>query len=73
MESEKIKPRHDLAKIIGEIGEARTDIYNEGSVQIESELWSARSTVKISEGSKVRVVKRDGFILEVEPVTLKDK
>jgi membrane-bound serine protease (ClpP class) len=73
MESEKIKPRHDLAKIIGEIGEARTDIYNEGSVQIESELWSARSTVEISEGSKVRVVKRDGFILEVEPVTLKDK
>jgi membrane protein implicated in regulation of membrane protease activity len=31
-------------------------------------LWSARSEVPIPEGSKVRVVKREGFILEVEPV-----
>jgi membrane-bound serine protease (ClpP class) len=68
LETEKIKPRHDLAKIIGEEGEAKTDIFNEGSVQIGSELWSARSVVPISEGSKVRVVKREGFILEVETV-----
>ncbi len=66
LETEKIKPRHDLAKIIGEVGEARTEVFNEGSVQIGSELWSARSAVKIPEGSQVRVVKRDGFILEVE-------
>jgi len=68
LETEKIKPRHDLARIIGDFGEAKTDIFNEGSVQIESELWSARSAVPISEGSKVRVVKREGFILEVESV-----
>jgi membrane-bound serine protease (ClpP class) len=68
LETEKIKPRHDLAKIIGSVGEAKTDISNEGSVQIGSELWSARSTVPIPEGSKVRVVKREGFILEVESV-----
>ena len=68
LETEKIKPRHDLAKIIGDVGEAKTDIFNEGSVQIGSELWSARSAVPIPEGSKVRVVKREGFILEVEPV-----
>ncbi len=72
LETEKMKPRHDLAKIIGEIGEARTDIFSEGSVQIGSELWSARSTVEILEGSKVRVVKRDGFILEVEPIPSND-
>ena len=68
LETEKIKPRHDLAKIIGDLGEARTDIFDEGSVQIGSELWSARSEVLISEGSRVRVVKREGFILEVESV-----
>jgi membrane-bound ClpP family serine protease len=68
LETEKIKPRHDLAKIIGIVGEAKTDISNEGSVQIGSELWSARSAVPIPEGSKVRVVKREGFILEVETV-----
>lgn len=72
LESEKLKPRHDLAKIIGETGEAKTVIHDEGSVQIGSELWSARSPVLIYEGSKVRVVKRDGFILEVEPVPSKE-
>ena len=69
LETEKLKPRHDLGKLINEQGEAQTDILNEGSVQIGSELWSARSAVRIPEGSKVRVIKRDGFILEVEPVT----
>jgi membrane-bound serine protease (ClpP class) len=73
LDTEKIRPKHDLAKIIGEVGEAKTDIFDEGSVQIESELWSARSTVQILEGSKVRVVKRDGFILEVEPIPSKDQ
>jgi membrane-bound serine protease (ClpP class) len=57
-----------LSKIIGEIGEARTDIHSEGSVQIESELWSARSNELITAGSKVKVKKRDGFVLEVEPI-----
>ncbi len=68
LETEKIKPRHDLAKIIGDVGEAKTDIFDEGSVQIGSELWSARSEELISEGSRVRVIKREGFILEVESV-----
>jgi membrane-bound serine protease (ClpP class) len=72
LESEKLIPRHDLAKIIGETGEARTDILGEGTVQIGSELWSARSSVQIHASSKVKVVKRDGFILEVEPVPSKD-
>jgi len=68
LETEKLKPRHDLAKLIGNTGEARTDIHTEGSVQLGSELWSARSEVPIPSGSKVRVIKRDGFILDVEPI-----
>lgn len=72
LETEKMRPKHDLAKLIGDIGEARTDIYNEGSVQIESELWSAHSQVPIPSGSNVRVVKREGFILEVEPIPPKN-
>jgi membrane-bound serine protease (ClpP class) len=73
LETEKIKPRHDLVKLIGDVGEATTDIYNEGSVQINSELWSAHSQIPIPVGSKVRVVKREGFILEVEPVRTKNQ
>lgn len=73
LETEKLKPRHDLSKLIGEDGEAKTDIYTEGSVQIGSELWSARSNAPIPSGSKIRVVKREGFILEVEPFTSEKK
>ena len=69
LESEKMRPQHDLAQLIGAVGEAKTDIFNEGSVQIESELWSAHSSTLIPVGSDVRVVNRDGFILEVEPVS----
>ena len=71
LEADNMRPRHNLERIIGDVGEARTDIFNEGSVQIDSELWSASSKVPIPSGSKVRVVKREGFILEVEPVTPK--
>jgi membrane-bound ClpP family serine protease len=69
LETEKMKPSHDLSKILGEEGEAKTDIWDEGSVQIGSELWSARSKVKIYAGSKVKVTKREGFVLEVELVS----
>jgi membrane-bound ClpP family serine protease len=68
LEAEKLRPQHDLTKLIGDFGEARTDIYNEGSVQVGSELWSARSEEHIKSGSKVRIVNREGFILDVEPV-----
>ncbi len=68
LETEKLKPRHDLAKLIGDIGEARTDIHSEGSVQLGSELWSARSEEPIHAGSKVKVLRREGFILDVEVV-----
>ena len=72
LESDRMRPRHKLANLAGEVGEARTDIHSEGTVQIESELWSARSSVLIPEGSKVRVVRREGFILEVEPIPLRE-
>jgi membrane-bound serine protease (ClpP class) len=72
LETEYMRPQHGTSQLIGKIGEAKTDILDEGSVQIESELWSAHSAVPIDEGNDVRVVKIDGFILEVEPVTSKN-
>ena len=73
LETEKLKPRHDLSKLVGGVGEARTDVHMEGSVQLGSELWSARSEVPIAAGSRVRIVRRDGFILEVEPAADNEK
>ena len=66
VEAASMRPSHDLTGLIGQIGEARTSISGEGSVQINGELWSARSETPIPAGSSIRVVRREGFILVVE-------
>ena len=63
-----IRPTHDLEALIGQVGEAQTVIYDDGSVQVDGELWSARSEKKISSGSHIRVLRREGFTLVVEKV-----
>ena len=60
------RPTHDLSVLVGQIGEAKTRIYKEGSVQVAGELWSARSEKAIPVGSPVRIVAREGFVLLVE-------
>lgn len=60
------KPEHDPDLLIGKTGQARTEIFTNGSVQAGGELWSARSALPIPAGSQVRVLKRDGFVLLVE-------
>ena len=60
------RPSHDLGALVGKVGEAKTDIHDEGSAQISGELWTVRSDKPISAGTRVRVVERSGFVLEVE-------
>jgi membrane-bound serine protease (ClpP class) len=60
------RPMQDLKSLIGEVGQTKTEVFNAGSVQIASELWSARSGKPIPAGSRVRVVSREGFTLVVE-------
>jgi len=59
------RPLQDLSTLIGKIGQAKTRIEDEGSVQMAGELWSARSEKPIAAGSRVRVVSREGFVLVV--------
>jgi membrane-bound serine protease (ClpP class) len=59
-------PVHDMNALVGLTGEAKTAIYQEGSVQVAGELWSAQSQEPITQGSAIRVVGREGFILQVE-------
>jgi membrane-bound serine protease (ClpP class) len=66
MEVAGTKPAHSLDNLVGKIGEARTKVEEEGSVQVEGELWSARSEKAIPAGSSIRVLSRDGFVLIVE-------
>ena len=68
IEAATVRPSHDLNGLIGQIGEARTKIHDEGSVQVDGELWSARSENPIAAGSSVRVLRRDGFVIVVEKV-----
>lgn len=65
--------QHDLENLVGMIGEARTAIDQDGTILLESELWSARSAQPLPAGSTVRVVGREGFILIVEGVPSEDR
>ena len=64
----KTRPTQDLSRLIGMIGEARTDIAMDGTVYVGGEDWSARSEKKIRSGTQVKVLKREGLVLLVEPV-----
>lgn len=66
LEASRSRPSHSLDGLVGQIGEAKTRVYEEGSVQVDGELWSARSETSIPAGSTIRVIRRDGFILIVE-------
>jgi membrane-bound serine protease (ClpP class) len=66
VEAARTKPSHNLEELIGQVGEAKTRIENEGTAQVAGELWSARSDTPIAAGDMIRVVKRDGFVLVVE-------
>lgn len=68
LEARSVRPTHDLEGLVGEVGIAKSEIHEEGSVQVSGELWTASSKRPISEGTQVKVVERDGFILVVEPI-----
>jgi membrane-bound serine protease (ClpP class) len=69
VEAAGIRPSHNLEGLLGQLGEARTDVHEDGSVQVAGELWSARSVNLIRKGSPVRIVSRDGFVVVVEQVS----
>lgn len=66
LEADRMRPVHDLEALIGLVGETKTAIADDGSVQVAGELWSARSDEIIPEGTQIRVVGREGFRLKVE-------
>jgi membrane-bound serine protease (ClpP class) len=53
--------------IVGEIGTARSDIGESGSVFVHGEHWNARSDVPIPKGARVQVVSAERMILTVRP------
>jgi membrane-bound serine protease (ClpP class) len=65
-----LKPAHILADVVGTTGETRTMVFKEGSVYADGEMWSAWSRVPIPANTRVRIVSKDGFILEVEKIQI---
>jgi membrane-bound serine protease (ClpP class) len=59
-------PAHDLNRLLGAAGVAKTEIDPTGTVFVNMEDWSARSEKPIKAGSPVRVVDREGLQLLVE-------
>jgi membrane-bound serine protease (ClpP class) len=68
LEADATPHSHDLSTLVGSDGEAKSYIHQEGSVQVQNELWTARSDQPIEAGARIRVVDREGFILVVEEV-----
>jgi len=68
LEAHQQIPAQDLSQLIGAIGETRTNVHQEGTIFINGELWSARSTSPIPKNRPVRVISRDGLILLVEEI-----
>jgi membrane-bound serine protease (ClpP class) len=66
VQSAQTRPAQDLSALMGQFGEAKTAIRQDGSAQVAGELWSARSQELIPVGSPIKVVGREGFILVVE-------
>ncbi|MBA3350039.1 MAG: nodulation protein NfeD [Actinobacteria bacterium] len=59
--------------LIGEIGEAQTDIAPEGTVRTKGMLWRARTMeTGIAAGSRVEVKASEGLVLLVEPLHEKE-
>ena len=60
-------------ELIGSVGETLEDFVEHGRVRVHSELWTARSSAPLCKGQPIRVVARDGLVLQVEAVETKQK
>ena len=66
--SQLSKPKTGAGGLLGEIGVVKEPILQEGKVFVHGELWKAISKNPIEKGAKVRVVKVENLVLEVEPI-----
>ena len=66
--SQVSKPKTGAAGLIGETGLVKKALMPEGKVFVHGELWNATAKDPIEQGAKVRVVKVDSLVLEVEPL-----
>ena len=56
-------------QLLGAVGEALGGFPDAGSVHLRGEVWTARSTVPVSAGQRVKVIGREGLTLVVSPLS----
>ncbi len=60
------RPRTGAGGLLDEVGVVKAALQPEGKVFVHGELWKATARKPIGEGTKVRVVKVENLVLEVE-------
>jgi membrane-bound serine protease (ClpP class) len=65
------KPHTGKEGMVGETGQAVTDIHEDGKVFIKGEYWDAASEKAIEEGREIKVVSVEGLKVKVEEVEYK--
>ncbi len=66
IQANEAPPLHNPDKVIGMKGYTKTVVHYSGSVQVGSELYSARSDKEIPAGKWIEVVGRQGFTLLIK-------
>lgn len=66
LQAANVEPIHNPDKVIGMNGYTKTVVRDSGSVQVDSELYSARSEKEIPAGKWVVVIGRQGLTLLIE-------
>jgi|Deesub1362A_J573_1020465.scaffolds.fasta_scaffold01973_10 membrane-bound serine protease (ClpP class) len=72
LEAQRKRPMVDPSAVVGHAGEARTEINPVGTVYVQGELWSARAAEPIPRGRRVKVIAKEGLVLQVEPISDQD-
>lgn len=62
------QPKTGAAGLVGETGVVRQALRPEGKVFVHGELWAARSKTPLAAGTRIRVRRVEGLMLEVEPL-----
>ncbi len=70
--AQRRKPTTGREGLVGERGEATTDIDGTGQAFIRGELWTVRSEDKVARGEEVQVVSMEGLKLRVRRVADKE-
>jgi membrane-bound serine protease (ClpP class) len=70
--AQRLPKLQDLSRVVGSRGVAQTDVNGQGAVYVGGESWSAQADDKITAGSPIVVLARNGLHLKVAKASKTD-